>query len=169
HRRRRDEQGRLPEPAAAVVDPEGEVEKDPGAAREREQREDEADERRIDAERRREPAAHAGDNAVLAAPLERQHRDLRHWARTTSTRPAPTLATIARGLPESTRTWAFLPSSCRPSTCTSPAFAFAFTVTGTPRGTTMRRCPMPTLATTGVCLARRGSCERSTRRAPTPS
>ena len=55
-----------------------EVEEDPGAARQREEREDEADERSVDAERCGNPATNAGDDAILLAPLERQRRDQAH-------------------------------------------------------------------------------------------
>ena len=76
----------------AGVRPEGEVEEDPGAAGEREQREDEPDERRVDIEGRRDAAADARDHAVVVASFEREGGDLGHPARTTSTRPAPTRA-----------------------------------------------------------------------------
>ena len=79
---------------AAAVDPEREVEEDPGAAREREQREDEPHEGRVDGERRRDPAADAREHAVVLAAPERQGGSLGHLARTTSIRPAPTLASI---------------------------------------------------------------------------
>ena len=64
--------------APARPDPEGEVEEDPGPARQREQREDEAHERRVDAERIRDAAADAGDDAVALAPLEREDGELGH-------------------------------------------------------------------------------------------
>ena len=91
---------------AARPDPEREVEKDPGAARQREEREDEPHERRIDAERVRDAAADAGDDAVAFAPLEAEDGNRGHGARTTSMWPAPTVASIVIGepVPVSTRT-----------------------------------------------------------------
>ena len=66
-RGRRDQDDRAGRrPPAAAVGPEREVEQDAGAAREREQREHEADEGRVDAERRRDPATDAGEHAVVA-------------------------------------------------------------------------------------------------------
>ena len=44
----------------------------PGAAREREQREHEPHEGRVDDERRRDPSADAREDAVVVAALERQ-------------------------------------------------------------------------------------------------
>ena len=49
----------------------------PGAAGEREQREDEADERRVDVEGARDAAADARDDAVVVAPREGEGGDLR--------------------------------------------------------------------------------------------
>ena len=71
HRRGGEDQDGEDRAPAARPDPEREIEKDPGAAREREQREDEAHEGRIDAERIRDAAAYAGDDAVTLASLER--------------------------------------------------------------------------------------------------
>src|SRR4029079_7000400 len=93
-----------------VVLPEAEVEEDSGAARDREQCEHEADEGRVDTERRRDPSTDARDYTVVPAAFERQHRDLIHPACTTSIRPAPTFASITSG-PWPTWTTAFLPSS----------------------------------------------------------
>ena len=94
HRREREDQDGEDRAAAARPDPEREVEKDSGAAREREQREDEAYERRVDAERVRDAAADTGDDAVALASLEGEDRDLRHGTRTTSMWPAPTCASM---------------------------------------------------------------------------
>ena len=68
----------------ARPDPEGEIEEDPRPAGQREEREDQAHERRIDGERVRDAAADAGDDAVVLAALEREDGDLRHAARTIS-------------------------------------------------------------------------------------
>ena len=70
-RRAASEDGGGPGAPSVGVDPEREVEEDPGAAREREQREDEPDERRVDAERRASPPQTPGDDAVVVAALER--------------------------------------------------------------------------------------------------
>ena len=79
-----------------VVHPEREVEKNVGTAREGKQREHEADERRVDTECRREPAADVV--TMRSCPLRSNgSAGICHPARTTSMWPAPTLASMTRG------------------------------------------------------------------------
>ena len=73
--------------------PDGEVEEDPGSARQREQREDEAHERGVDPEGPRDARADPRDHSLVGAGGERPQRIRRHrTARSTRTCPAPTCA-----------------------------------------------------------------------------
>src|SRR5581483_2161213 len=105
-----DEHDSRPRAPAVAVDPERQVEHDPGAAGHAEQREDEADERGIDAEPRRDASAHAREHAVGLAALEAWRRHHQPPARTTSTLPAPTVAWIC-SVPRPVWTAALRPSS----------------------------------------------------------
>ena len=67
------EQGRGGQrPSTSRVDPEREVDDDPRAARERQDREDQPDEGRVDREARGDAAAHSRDHAILTAALEQR-------------------------------------------------------------------------------------------------
>ncbi len=130
-----DEPQSEPGAPAVRIGPEREVEQDPRAAGQRQQGEDEPDKRRIDVERRPDAAADAGDHAVVVAAGEGEGRALRHPARITSIRPAPTRASIVRRvLPDPVCTEAFRPSSWRLRMYRSPTFACASTITEAPRG-----------------------------------
>src|SRR5262249_34504117 len=112
------------------------VEDDPGAAGEREEREDEPDERRVDADRLRDAGANAGDHTVVLAAAERDGHRAHRRARVTSICPAPTCASISSGAPvEPTVVVTSCPLSLRPRTLTSPQFAWPTTRTRTSCGT----------------------------------
>ena len=101
-----------PDALNACVDPQRQVQQDARAACEREQGEHEADERRVDAQPRRDAGADAGDHAVVPAALEeRCGRGGHAPSRTTSIRPAPTFASITSAAPEPVLTLALWPSS----------------------------------------------------------
>ena len=85
----------------------------PGAAREREHREDEPNERGVDGEPDCQPAADAGDDAVATAAFEEQRRHRAHRsALTMSIRPAPTFASITSSPPVPPLTSMLRPPSC---------------------------------------------------------
>src|SRR5205814_1436734 len=63
-----------PGAVAPVGGPEGQVEQDPGPAREREQGEDQPDERRVDAERPGDPGADAREDARVGITPEARQR-----------------------------------------------------------------------------------------------
>ena len=68
-----------PDAARVAVGPEREVEEDAGAAGEREEREDEADERRVDAEGLRDTRADPRDDPVVGATGEGAKCHWRSW------------------------------------------------------------------------------------------
>src|SRR5262249_6773569 len=153
-----------PEPPRAVED-------DPRTARQYEQREHEANERRIDAEALRDARTDAGDDAVVVAPAEscERHRDHR-TARSTSTCPIPTDVSSSRSAcsgPTSTRTlW---PLSSWPRSVASPQVTWLFARTVASRGTVTRTSPIP--ASTWMRVVPGGSvtCERSRSTVPMPT
>ena len=92
--------------------PDGEVEEDSCAAREREQREDEADEVGVEAERGRDPAADAGDQAIVGAACESRDRHSgQPVARSMSISPTPTFASTTSTGPPAGVDGAFRPDS----------------------------------------------------------
>src|SRR6266849_2873591 len=186
--RRPDEQDRPDDPAPArrrsrrprggQERPRAEVREDPRAAREREQREHEPHERRIDRELFRNAAAHACEHAVALHALEARERNRQAQRadahpRTTSTCPSPTRAsstsTRVASVPVSV-TWSRteVPLSTVPNSVTLPALDRASIWTVTSFGTWMTRSPMPSVDFTCVSPMGKRTPLRSTSRFPMP-
>ena len=154
--------------------PEREVEDDPGAAGQRQQREDEPDERDVDREGLRDACADPRDHPLVRARRERGQRHAgSSYGALDPHRPGADVGVehehARAGLGQVDLDVAAVRARGRSGSWTSPTSAVPCTRTATSAGTITSRSPMSTLAST--CVSPAGSCSapRSRSSVPMPS